>query len=559
MRKILFGTVCLAALMVFPGQPAYARWTDLARDGKTKYQIVVPGDADVSTKAVAEDLAGILGQITGAAFPVVTDGSTPGAREIVVGGSNARLAALGLAGMAEGFARGEYEIRSVGAHLLIVGGPPRGTINGMYGFLQDHLGCRWFTPGCSRIPKERRLRIDVIRDRQGPAFASRRIGGPLVFDAGWVARNRLNECTGGGGRAGVMMVMSDPRVQTVSNYFTTHAMSGVPKALYDEHPEYFAWIDGKRSRDRTFCVTNPSFVEYMGKRLTRILRGRGADEGRRIAGLAHADTGAHCGCEACRESYDRIGTTGTYMDFDGKVAQIVTRTYPDAIIHTLAYGFTFDPPPMKVHPNVRVTWCPITACSAHGLDECAPNTERDFVPKLAAWREQVTALGVWYYHHQYDLLMPHMKMHATGRDFRTFQRMGVDRIFVENNTGANIRRNPAFDGDKLLPAYGEPQTEGYFTIPFELVHLRSYILCQLLWDPQLDWKELVREFCDTYYGAAAGELAQYVLTVESEDSYGRSLGGYRSYPGLHFDNGVSPLIKRPVMEAMDALLERAEG
>ena len=49
-----------------------------------------------------------------------------------------------------------------------------------------------------------------------------------------------------------------------------------------------------------------------------------------------------------------------------------------------------------------------------------------------------------------------------------------------------------------------------------------------------------------------------MLTVESEQSYERALGGYRSYPGLHSDNGVSPLMKWSVIEEMDGLLDRAE-
>ena len=46
-----------------------------------------------------------------------------------------------------------YVIRTVGNDLLIVGGALRGNLYGVYGLLEDHMGCRWFTPDCSRIPK----------------------------------------------------------------------------------------------------------------------------------------------------------------------------------------------------------------------------------------------------------------------------------------------------------------------------------------------------------------------------------------------------------------------
>jgi len=60
------------------------------------YTIVVPKEADVSTRAVAEDFAGILKEITGATFPIVSDDSDVAAREIVIGEKNARLHGLNL-------------------------------------------------------------------------------------------------------------------------------------------------------------------------------------------------------------------------------------------------------------------------------------------------------------------------------------------------------------------------------------------------------------------------------------------------------------------------------
>ena len=62
-----------------------------------------------------------------------------------------------------------YVIRTVGKHVIIAGGPVRGAMYGVYGLLEDHLGCRWFAPDVSRIPKSKRLAIGSIDDRQIPA------------------------------------------------------------------------------------------------------------------------------------------------------------------------------------------------------------------------------------------------------------------------------------------------------------------------------------------------------------------------------------------------------
>lgn len=534
----------------------------LAEGGQTDYRIVIPSPADVSTEAVAGDFAQILEQITGAAFPVVADTQPPQPREIVVGHDNARLGALGLASIAGDFAQGEYEIRTVGEHLIIAGGPPRGTINGMYGFLQDHLGCRWFTPGVSCIPQRSRLQLDPIQDRQVPAFRYRSTNSNTHWDAAWTARNRLNECKTYGGTVSMMMLMADPRVKTIGNYSSGHQFSYIPASLYEEHPEYYALIDGERmlhpdSNQRGYCVTNEGFVQYMTDMLKRGLQG---SSGPHFVGLGHADNTFYCQCDSCRASYDRVGVSGTYMEFDNKVAQAVVEEYPEAIISTLVYGITFAPTDVQMHPSIRPLWCPISACYAHSFDECAYNRDRDWLGQLSQWLENTSQLGIWYYHHQYDSLMPHLNLFATKRSFTIFHDMGVDDIFVEDNCGYTRRTNPVSDGDKLLPAYGDGERNGYFTVPWGLEHLKAYVTCRLLWDPEFDVAQGIREFCQTYYGPAGDELAQYALAVESIDSYDTNINRtFDAYAGLHENGSHALILKWPIVRQMDVLFDQAEA
>ena len=532
----------------------------LAEGGKTSYQIVIAKDADVSDKAVAEDFAGILKEIAGATFAIVTDETDVGAKEIVVGANNARLAKLGLADMAKDFAEGEYEIRTVGENLVIAGGPNRGTINGMYGFLQDHLGCRWLTPGCMKMPKQETLTLGDIEDRQKPAFRWRSTSPSMHWDASWTVRNRLNECkTWGGGRS-MMVLMSDPRATTLGNYYSAHALSYIPASLFDEHPEYYAEVDGKRvchenSNARSYCVTNPGFVQYMADRFKRTAAGTGGRPYR--IGLGHTDSANHCKCKTCRASYDSIGLPGTYMEFNNKVAEIVCKEYPNITIGTLAYGMTFAPTPVKMHPNVLVTWCPISADYLYGFDQGGPNQDRDYVGKLRTWLENTSQLGVWYYHYQADSLMPHPRLHASKHNFAMFQKMGLDGVYVE--TGGNaIHDNDAPDGDKQMRAYDDPKY-GYFTFPWSLTHIKSYIACRLMWDPSYDVETGIREFCQGYYGAAGEELAEYVLMVERRGSYAKTMGTtFSTYPGVHLSASFSPMLKWSVVGKMDRLFDEAE-
>ena len=532
----------------------------LARGGKTDFRIVLPKGADVSTAAVADDFAGILKEMTGADFPVVTDDTEPAECEIVIGADNARLDGLGFAGMTKDFADGEYEIRTKGETLVIAGGPLRGTINGMYGFLQDHLGCRWFTPACMKIPRQTTLAIGEIKDRQKPAFRWRSTSPPMHWDASWTVRNRLNECKTWGGTKSMMMLMSDPRAQTLGNYYSAHALSYIPASLFEEHPEYYAEVDGKRlchenSNARAYCVTNPGFVQYMADQFKRTAAGLGGRPYR--IGLGHTDSANHCQCKTCRASYDRIGLAGTYMEFNNKVAEAVCKEYPNVTIGTLAYGMTFAPTSVKMHPNVFVTWCPISADYLYGFDEGGPNLDRDYVGQLRQWLDNTSQLGVWYYHYQSDTLMPHPRLHASKHNFALFEEMGLDGVFVE--TGGNaIHDNPAPDGDTQIRAYDDPKY-GYFTFPWSLTHVKSYIACRLMWDPDYDVEKGIREFCEGYYGPAGKETAEYVLLVEDKDAYEKTMGStFSAYPGVHVSASFSPMLKWSVVQKMDRLFDEAE-
>ena len=554
--------LCAVASVILAAGVCVVEAATLAQGGKTSYRIVVSKDADVSTKAVGEDFAGILAEITGAQFPIVTDDAEPAEQEIVVGEDNARLAKLGLADMTKGFSEGEYEIRTAGDSLVIAGAPGRGTINGMYGFLQDHLGCRWFTPGCQHVPKNTTVSLGDIRDRQKPAFRWRSTDSNEQWDANWVIRNRLNESKAGvaGGYPAVMQVHGDPRSIGMTNCWRPHAFADIPASLFEEHPEYYSELGGKRVCDpsanaRAYCVTNEGFAQWVAEWTKGKLR---SNPNMDFVSITHADNPNFCRCDKCQASYTEVGITGTYIRFGNRVAAEVAKDFPDARIITFAYGITFPPTPVQVHPNLRVCWCPISADYAHAFDEGRANPDRDFVGQLAKWQEKSTQLGIWYYQWQADKLMPRLMLHPTTRNLQIFRDRGVDQIFIEMNFGS-FKMKEVSDGDKLLPAYANAQEYGWFIFPYGLEHVRSYIYARLLWNPDFDVAEGIREFCDIYYGDAGADMNGYVTTVESLDSYDKTMGAaFKAYEGVHMGLSLAPRLRWDLTKELDTLFGAAE-
>ena len=168
----------------------------LAEDGRSAYRIVIAERPSPSTRYAAEELQGFLEKMTGARLSIVAETVPAVPNEILVGPSS-RLKTLGIDLGTAALGREGYLLRTVGPRLVVAGGEPRGTLYGVYGLLEDHFGCRWFTPELERIPRSNRLVLPPLDERRVPVFEYRETYTWESYDANWMARNRLN---GAGGR-----------------------------------------------------------------------------------------------------------------------------------------------------------------------------------------------------------------------------------------------------------------------------------------------------------------------------------------------------------------------
>lgn len=116
----------------------------LARDGASEYRIVIPANASEVEKLAAAELQTFLTQMSRADLPIISDDQPSGAREIILG-NNRHLNELGLPVNVAPLGQEGFRIQTVGSRLVIVGGPANGTLYGVYGFLEDHLGCHWLS------------------------------------------------------------------------------------------------------------------------------------------------------------------------------------------------------------------------------------------------------------------------------------------------------------------------------------------------------------------------------------------------------------------------------
>lgn len=140
-----------------------------------------------------------------------------------------------------------FTYRSVGRDLLIWGGSQRGTMYGVFTFLERELGVHWLTPDCTVVPQSRQWRLPKLDHSEQPAIGYRYNNYRCTQDQPvWSAHVKEN--------------MQGPVTNEYGNqegYWRCHTMGQLAplREFYATHPEYFSLRDGKRlSRNEQLYV-----------------------------------------------------------------------------------------------------------------------------------------------------------------------------------------------------------------------------------------------------------------------------------------------------------------
>lgn len=491
----------------------------LASGGKSAYRIIVALDAPPADRYAAEELQQYLEKMTGARLPIVLDLEPAVAREILVG-DNRHVRNLDIEPDLEGLGGDGFFLRTVGRRLLIVGGRPRGTLNGVYTFLEENLGVRWFTPELEQVPKVDGLRVPALREWQVPALEYREVfWREMMRDADFAARHRLN-----GDHSRLAAKHGGP---AVVYYPFVHSFDAlIPQELYAQHPEYFPLIEGKRKGGYVQrCLTNPDVLRLSIERVRQWIREHPEAT---IISVSQNDTFNYCQCDRCKALDDAEGTPcASLLQFVNAIAAAIEKDHPNIRIDTLAYQYTRKPPKtIRPRPNVIIRLCSIECCFAHPLDTCPAQANRRFRDDILAWQPVAPLLYIWDYtpnfaHYQqifpnFDVLQPNVQ------------------FFVEHNVRGLFEQ-----GNYSSGGMGE------------MGPLRSYLLAKLLWNPNTDLRRHLNEFTDAYYGKAAEKIRAY-LEVTHEPVRGKDVHAHI------FDSPKARYLAPEVIAAGERLLDEAE-
>jgi hypothetical protein len=137
----------------------------LADKGLTAYRIVIPSSATIHERKAAEVLQDYLLQISGTALPVLT-ADKKGSRYEILLGQNDRLDRLNTGISFNELGSDGFVIMTDSMRLIIAGGNEKGTLFGVYTFLEKYLGCRMYSPRVKIIPKKEKIVLETLKDKQ---------------------------------------------------------------------------------------------------------------------------------------------------------------------------------------------------------------------------------------------------------------------------------------------------------------------------------------------------------------------------------------------------------
>jgi len=451
------------------------------------HAIVIPDEPTPQEGYAAKDLRYHLELVTGKSLDVLPEAQT-GKRIPIIVGKCALLEGYAFPVVPVDLSLEGIYIGTKGPVLALVGNQ-RGVLYATSVFLEDYVGCRWFTPDCSTWPTSGTIKVPKLNRTCIPPLEYRAGDYPVARPGEFALHCRFT----GNGRA-----LTEEQGRQKGVHGLAHTFAGLvpPEKYFAEHPEYFSLVEGKRqSGYAQLCLTNPDVLRIVTEGVRRWIKENPNDT---VFSVSQNDTAYYCECDKCKAIAEEEGSqSGPMIHFVNAVADNIKDGYPNVAIETLAYQYTRKPPlHVRPRPNVIVCLCSIECCFSHPLGTDPFN--QAFVDDIKGWSKICKRLWIWDYIINYaHSILPFPNLYVLKPNINFFLQNGVTGIYEESC---------------------------YYTKGSELQELRNYVIAKTLWDPKYDADKAIDEFCAAYYGAAAPMIREYINLVHESA---------RSLPDVH--------------------------
>ncbi|WP_276374770.1 DUF4838 domain-containing protein [Chryseolinea sp. H1M3-3] len=433
----------------------------LVEDEVSRYRIVVPSSATVHELKASTVLQDYLLQISGTAIPIVSSDKHRSRYEILLG-QNERLDELKIDLNLNTLKDDGFLIKTDSMRLVIAGGNEKGTLYGVYTFLEKYLGCRMYSPNVKIIPKQKRIAIGTIHDLQVPAITFRDTHYRVTWDAEYTDWHKLDHNENGERPDWGMWVHTFNELVS-------------PEIYFQAHPEYYSMVNGERIPTQ-LCLTNPDVLQITIQNLRRKIA---QNPSATYWSVSQNDNKNFCTCDNCKAIDDREGSpSGSIINFVNQVAD----QFPNKMISTLAYEYGRKAPKTLVpRENVNIMLCSIEAYRHKPIDQDPESA--DFVRDVEDWGKISKDIIVWDYVIQFNnLISPFPNLHVLQPNIAFFAKHGVNAMFEQGNR----------------------------EVGGEFAALRAYMISKFLWNPNENAEAVMNDFLNGYYSVAGPVIGKYI-------------------------------------------------
>lgn len=539
------------AFLLGSGGGAWAQNSvNLIEDGKPLAKIYVhpadvkPEEVIVKKKPVTQpnsvskaitDLNYHLEQMSGAQLEVVeeTDAKKIPKPAIVLG---KLAAALGAKVEKTEWQEG-YRVENKDGRVLIAAERTDAIPYGIYGFLGS-LGCDWVMPGKlgEIIPKNSTVSVGDLDLSSEPDFGLRWIwigGGPKYmlpasreeFEL-WKVRQRMG--------------YAHEFRERVREAHMWQALIAKYKDEFAADPGMLALVknpDGSLERKGPQIETaNPKTVDLAVRYLKEKFVEKGWPKDEKVTQAIGPADGLDysVSAESLAAGVDRMepvmgspDVTDLVVKFANDVLEKMGDEYPNLTLGYYVYSVHGDfPARYKPNPRIFPIFAPIGYSRFHSTTDPHSKTRAFYKTIADQWgelaKEQGNDLMVYEYNWNLaDNMLPFTRVRMIAEDLRYYHDLGVFGITVQAVKGW---------------AANAPH---------------DFVYAKMLWDVSLDWKKLLREYCEKAFGPAADPMEQYYLRLaDKQQLAGQEAGSYFSAP-LIFDPAYMKAARADIQSALD--------
>ena len=480
-------------------------------------EVVVAPKASETVRFAGEEMTNFLSQVLGADVPLVT--KPTGGRTSVILGENKWSKAAGLD--VSKSPRDTFRIRTAKDRVYIVGrdaanrslrnyleknGQPnfeRATVHGVYAFLEDYAGVRFYFPGelGTVVPKAGAVRVPDIDRTTTPDFLIRTwYNGRRAYWFGKEKKDaegeRMKKLDWLRLRMGTKQI---PLCHGTRNFKLLERFGKT-------HPEYFALnpngtrhLDPLEAHPCQLCWTSGVIDEFYEDVKAALTGKKPSDRGipmkdwprsidfeDRIVDCMPQDGQAMCHCENCQKLYtagiDPVWTATK------KIAERLTADGLDAKVTQMCYSRSRKVPDFDLPSNVLVQ---VAVRGQWSLRD--PKLIEKEHAQIFAWQKKLGhKVWLWTYPGKHPSVgpdfdgLPQLSMHAWTRYY------------------ADLK-------DSIIGGFSESETDR-----FSFNYLNYYVYSRMCWDTSVDVDAILDEHYRLMFGAAADEMKAFYTFLETK-------------------------------------------